>query len=356
MNNKFRQLSLTITVSTLIGVVALPAQSALLVVSGDDSIKQYDETTGVYIRDFVTPGSGGLLDAQGLTLGKNGNLFVSSSGTNSIKEYNGTTGEYVGDFITADDGLRSPQGLTSADDGSLFVVSYRIPGAEDVSGPIVFNSAGVLQYDGTTGELLTGIPTALLATNTGPLPMDVAVGGPMNNIFVSEGQARVNPGGIQEISATTGELLQEYNPRAFFSPQGLDIGDDGKLFYTEFYDSGVGVIDLVSGTTDLSFVEGGSGGLTDAFDVSIGENGNLFVSDSTSNSVKQYSGETGEFLGDFITSGSGGLSSPKYLTTANVPIPEPSSVVGVLALGSLFAGCALRRKRAVDVTKINSNY
>lgn len=235
MNSKFNQLSLTIAVSTLIGFIAtaLPAQSALLVVSDDDSIKQYDETTGVYIRDFVTAGSGGLLDAQGLTLGKNGNLFVSSRGNDSIKEYSGTTGEYVGDFKTADDGLRSPQGLTLADDGSLFVVSYGIPGAEIPPG--FGGLAGVLQYDGTTGELLTGITTAGLASISGPLPVDVAVGGPNNNIFLSAGQARGNPGRIEEVSATTGEQLQEYNPpnQAFFSPEGLAISDDGKLFYAD---------------------------------------------------------------------------------------------------------------------------
>lgn len=113
----------------------------------------------------------------------------------------------------------------------------------------------------------------------------------------------------------------------------------------------IGLIDLVSGTSDAFFVDRGSGGLTDAFDVSIGENGNLFVSDSTSNSIKQYDSETGDFLGDFISAGSGGLSSPRYVTSANVPVPEPSSVLGILALGGLFAGGALRRKRAAKLQK-----
>ena len=39
------------------------------------------------IQDFVTSGSGGLLNPQGLTLGPDSNLYVSSSGTNSVKKY-----------------------------------------------------------------------------------------------------------------------------------------------------------------------------------------------------------------------------------------------------------------------------
>lgn len=70
----------------------------------------------------------------------------------------------------------------------------------------------------------------------------------------------------------------------------------------------------------------------------------LLVSSSNDNSIKQYDETIGAYIQDFVTSGSGGLLSPSYITTANVPVPEPSSVLGVVALGSLFVGGALQRK------------
>ena len=87
----FCKFSLALTIAA-ISSITLPVQAALLVSSsGDNSIKQYDEITGEYIRDFVTSSSGGLLNPQGLTLGASGNLFVSSFGTNSVKQSPRTT-------------------------------------------------------------------------------------------------------------------------------------------------------------------------------------------------------------------------------------------------------------------------
>lgn len=352
MKSNFGKGAIALTVSTLVGFSALPAQSALLVSSGgDNSIKQYDETTGAYIRDFVTSGSGGLLNPQGLTLGGNGNLFVSSFGTDSVKQYNGTTGEYIGDFVSTSSGLLAPQGLTFAEDGSLFVVSNRIPGTEvDRGSGIIERDSGVLQYNGTTGELLNTITTGSVGLPSGPQPVDVAIGGPDDNLFISSSSARFNSGGISEYDPTTGTFIRGIPIQvSFLSPQGIAVSDSD-LFYTD-RTSTVGRIDLTTGTADTSFVDSESGGLTSAFDVSIGENGNLLVSDSASNSIKQYNGETGDFLGDLVASGSGGLSNPTFVTTANVPVPEPSSVLGVLAFGGLFAGGALRRKRVAKVQK-----
>lgn len=352
MKRKLGQGAIALTVSTLVGLSAIPAQSAMLVSSsGDNSIKQYDEITGAYIRDFVTSGSGGLLDPQGLALGPNGNLFVASG--SSVKEYSGITGEYIKDF--AGSGLSDARGLSFAPDGSLFVVSSFIPGTEqEVAGPDVVQwRNGVLQYDGNTGQLIGNIPIGFSGRNltiTGPETVDVAVGGPDNNLFVSVASARSNSGGISKYNPTTKALIGGLpNQDTFLNPGGLAVGDRD-LFYTSF-GTNVSRVDLVTRTPDNSFISfGDNGGLREASDVAIGNNGNLFVSDFVANNIKQYDGETGDFLGDFISSGSGGLSNPTYVTTANVPVPEPSSVLGVLAFGSLFAGGALRRKQVAKST------
>lgn len=345
MISNFCKSSLALTVFAAISTTILPAQSALLVSSGgDNSIKQYDETTGEYIRDFVTSGSGGLLNPQGLAIGTNSNLFVSSSDTNSIKEYNGTTGEYIGDFVSSSSGLLDPNGLTFGADGSLFVTSSSIPGSETPGTPGERRS-GVLQYD-TTGELLNTISTGFIGELVrGPQPVDVVLGGPDNTLFVSSDLERSNRGDVSEYDPTTGASIGFGVGPDFFNPGGLAIGGNF-LYYTESVPNpSIGRIDLVNKIIDPLFVNPNLSEFVIQFeDVAIGENGNLFVSDSISDSIKQYDGITGDFLGDFIASGSGSLDRPTYLTTANVPVPEPSSVLGIMGFSGLFAGSILRRR------------
>lgn len=339
MNSNFGKVLITLTVSTAIGFTTLPAQAALLVSSsGDNSIKQYDDVTGQYIRDFVTSSSGGLSSPAGLALGPNGNLFVSSRGTNSIKEYSGTTGDYIGDFVSADDGLRFPIGLTFAENGSLFVVG-------DTPAPSInILLSGFFQYDGNTGELLNSVITG--ARGLSVAPIDIAVGGPDNNVFFSESSRGFNQGSIREYDPTTNNFTGlEVGPAGLsslpFQPQGLAL-DGSNLFFTNRRE--VGLIDLANDTINSFFVEVSSGGLDSAIGLTVGDDGNLYVSNSNTNSIKRYDGATGDFLGDFVTSSSGGLSRPTYLTSANVPVPEPSSVLGIVALGGLFIGSTLQRR------------
>ncbi len=86
------------------------------------SVIEYDGTTGAFVRNFVAPGSGGLISPYGLAFGSNGNLFV--AGGNRVNEYDGATGAFVQNFVTpGSGGLNDPRGIVFLPDGRLLVVN-----------------------------------------------------------------------------------------------------------------------------------------------------------------------------------------------------------------------------------------
>jgi WD40 repeat protein len=81
----------------------------LFVGGGNSSVLEYNGTTGAFVKTFVPAGNGGLTAVTDLAFGPNGDLFVAAGPPTSLApgevfEYNGTTGAYVGDFVTAGSG------------------------------------------------------------------------------------------------------------------------------------------------------------------------------------------------------------------------------------------------------------
>ena len=70
-------------------------------------------TTGVPGRSSTPsspPGSGGLVRAQGLTFGPDGNLYVSSSVNDQVLRYDGSTGAFLDAFVSqGSGGLDGPE-------------------------------------------------------------------------------------------------------------------------------------------------------------------------------------------------------------------------------------------------------
>jgi streptogramin lyase len=274
--------------------------AGLLVTNGNNSVLQFDSTTGAFINAFVPAGSGGLDDPRGLALGPTGDLFVSSFGTNSVLRYNGITGAFVSVFVSSGSGgLSGPFDLSFGPNGNLFVNSS--------------SSSEVLQYNGTTGAFINVFDTgAVPALNT---PRGMAFGN--GNLFVSGEGDR-----IWRFNAATGAFQSSTFGD---NPRGLAIGPDGNLYAAFRVSNLVEKYNGVTGAPIGEFVMNpGNGGLANPLGLGFGPDGNLYVVDAGNNAVLRYNGSTGAFIDDFVSSGSGGLTGPRFLLFAPEPVPEPA--------------------------------
>lgn len=81
-----------------------------LFVTLDDRVNRYAAGTGVALGSFVSAGSGGLAGATDLSFGPHGNLFVVSHDLAGVLEYDGMTGDYLR-AIMPPAGYSAPQDL-----------------------------------------------------------------------------------------------------------------------------------------------------------------------------------------------------------------------------------------------------
>jgi hypothetical protein len=107
------------------------------------NVRRFDATTGAFMDVFIPANSGGLQSTKGMTVGPDGNWYV-SSGTSEILRYNGTTGAFLGVFVAAGSGgLNTPRGLAIGPDGNMYTSSQ--------------GSHAVLRFDGQTGAFMGAI-------------------------------------------------------------------------------------------------------------------------------------------------------------------------------------------------------
>lgn len=83
-------------------------------------VLEFDGTTGEFQGIFVPPGAGGLQDARDLVFDSNGDLYVSSFVTNEVLLFNGTTGLFERVFAS---GLNGPTGLIFDAAENLYVAN-----------------------------------------------------------------------------------------------------------------------------------------------------------------------------------------------------------------------------------------
>ena len=217
------------------GNVALPV--LLIGNTRGNNIVTVDRATGSYIRDFVAAGVGGLTDPDDLTIGPDGNLYV-SSGTNTsgqILRYDGKTGAFLGIFAQGN-GMRRPYGNAFGPDGNLYVASFR--------------SDQILKFDGKTGAFISVFATGN-GTAAGMLngPNDILFG-PGGKLYVTtQGSVADGNGGISykydsqvlryDVVTGAGEVFAPAptptpNGAGYISLLGLVFGPDGLLYTSDF--------------------------------------------------------------------------------------------------------------------------
>ncbi|MGI9518465.1 MAG: Vgb family protein [Pirellulaceae bacterium] len=294
-------------------LLLLPAtlQADLFVsAASTNSVMRFDCNTGAFLGNFVAPGTGGLMDPQGIAFGPDGNLYVSSNGSNNVLRFNGQTGAFIDIFATVT-GMNWPAEI-SFRNNHLYVSDFSFPGGRvsrfnattgafvdhfainialadgqewDTNGDLLvsaFGTSSIRRYDGTNGSYLGDLVT----------PGTGGLNGPLDNLFLPNGNLLVssfNTGSVKEYDANGNFLGDAIAGLA--GPQGLEIGPDGHLYAGDF----------------------------------------------TNGVINRYDINTFAFLGTFAT-------APNAMTNNFVfrPVPEPGS--GCL-LACLLGSLVVRRRR-----------
>lgn len=194
------------------------------------------DTVRETIRTFIAAGAGGLTSPDDITVGPDGNLYVSSGNDTSgaILRFSPRDGSFIDVFATAPS-LKRPYGHAFGPDGKLYVASFR--------------SDEILRFDGATGAFLdvfasgTGGPDGLNGPN------DLYFG-PDGKLYVTtQGSVADGAGGITflhesqilryDIATGVGELFARQPIPApesfgFVSFLGLALGPDGNLWTSDF--------------------------------------------------------------------------------------------------------------------------
>ncbi len=232
------------------GMVFGPDGNLYVSSSDTDSVLRYDGTTGTFIDEFVSAGSGGLDYPRDLTF-HDGDLFVSSDLTNSVLRYDGATGAFSNEFVTSGSGgLEKPRGLLFGSNNDLYVASA---GEDDA----------ILRYDATTGAFL--------------------------NEFISSGDSGLN------------------------NPTRMAFGPDGNFYVSSPNVTSNSVLRYdPSGSFMDTFVSPGSGGLDGPTGL-LFRDGRLLVGSNRSHAVLAFDQATGQFMGETVGSSVGGLRNPNSL-------------------------------------------
>lgn len=150
-------------------------------------------------------------------------LYVGDSSNDSIQQFDASTGAYIGTLVPPGSaGLHGPRGIV-LDQGNLLVVNQNIN---------LPKNGEVLRYTSQSGAPTSPLVPAL-NPNAPFAPAGMVVR--ENVVYVADTGEGSPAGRIVKFNATTGAFLGDLNPSNFkgeFRPRGLVFGPDGGLYVT----------------------------------------------------------------------------------------------------------------------------
>jgi hypothetical protein len=284
---------------------AAAAQPSLLVTSQiDHTVKEYDGTTGAFIRNAATQ-VGDPLDA---IIGADGNLLVTDGQQNAIKRFDWATGAFLNIFAS----LVTPMGMTISE-GTVYVCQANPPQI-------------IRSFDAVTSADVGSFVPTVGGGNPSPRDVKVAYG----RLYV----AYWNLGTIEMFDVTTRQSLGLLFPPGtgqLVTPSSMAFGPDGNLYVS--YGFFVNRYHPTTGAFLGQFVDTGDRtGLRYAVGIAWGADGNLYVATQNTAGVQRYNGTTGAFMDDFVPPGSGGLTAPFHISfTSFNRSPDCSSAHAAIA-------------------------
>lgn len=178
-------------------------------------------------------------------------------------------------------------GMTIGPDGNLYVstqTGYIVPGAPD----------SVFKINPYTGTV-----TPFIDLGVGYFPGGLKFG-PDGNLYVSKslGQSGGSNGTVDKFNGTTGAALGSV-VTGLSQPTGL-VFRGNNLYISN---QGSASVSKWDGTTTTTFVSPGSGGLAGPAGLLFGPGNDLYVVDLFLGAVRRYNGTSGASNGDFIAAG-----------------------------------------------------
>ena len=216
---------------------------------------RFDGTTGAYIDDFIPNGAGQgpttntdtVCEAMSMAFGPDGFFYLGNDPRDcacndtscyNVMRFNGTTGQYVDTpFPPGFLGLYDPNGMTIGPDCNLYISSEGL-GFPDEN--VNANPNVIYRLNLTTGENVPGsieefVPSNGLLDNDGPFPPGTGLIEPEKIVFGPRGNLYVTSGDTSEVyvyNGTTGARKDffssvENDPKGitFFPGESLQCGD-----------------------------------------------------------------------------------------------------------------------------------
>jgi hypothetical protein len=298
----------------------------------DNTVKQFDATTGAYLGTFVASGSGSLLGPRGLIFGRHHDLNVVNQNVGTtingeVLRYDNKSGAFLNDIVDASNphAPYAPRGMVRGPAHTLFVADLGDLGNVFGTG----NVGRLIQFDDTTGAWLGDLNHSGFTGEFNPRGI---VTGPDGDLYLAVRNVEAIGGHVLKFDPIKetflGDFVDSNGTNDLNRPEGLVFGPDRNLHVTSFRadSSDNDKILEFNGTTGayLGKIDLDQVGQPRAFAQALvfGPNGKLFVpitgDGPDTGEVRRYDVSTGTFDVFVPSSANGGaLGAAWYLTFGN---------------------------------------